>query len=83
MTVGDTSIPRELQLFFSGLVTSRAQRIIIDKKTIETSMSDVTLNADSFTKLYNISGIININTIDMPTLQIAYGEININSAIGL
>lgn len=78
LTVGDTSIPRELQLFFSGLVTSRAQRIIIGNKTAETSMSDITLNADSFTKLYNISGIINVNTIDMPTLQIAYGEINIH-----
>lgn len=78
LTVGDSSIPRELMLFYDGLVKSPAYVALVNNTAIDTAMSDTELTADTFTKLYSFASTLQFNTIDIPTLQMYVGEINIH-----
>lgn len=79
LTVGDTTIPRELMLFYDGMIKSPAYYVVNEKLVIPTHFTNGELVADSFTKTYTITGNLQFDTINIPTLQYAYGELNINN----
>lgn len=78
LTVGDTSIPRELMLFYDGLIKSPAYKVVEGKTIIDTHLSECELVANTFTKTYSVAGKLQFNTVDIPTLQFTYGELNLN-----
>lgn len=79
LTVGDTTIPRELSQFYSGLATSRAYKVLLDGyNTINTNIEQPQTVADSFTKTYSFTGVLKFDSKDIPALLYKYGELNIN-----
>lgn len=87
MTIGNNQIPKELREFYAGLVNSRTMMVLLDSnvgndfiiKALPTVLSDASLNADNFTKHYNISGVLSFNTKDMSDLSMHFGEVNIHN----
>lgn len=79
LTVGDSAIPRELMLYFDGLIKSPAYLVTDRTDVLPTHLTDSELVANNFTKTYSIAGVLQFDTIDIPKLQMMVGEINIHN----
>ena len=85
LNIGLSGIKKELRDFVSGIVNSRIHSVLLPGledgffiKSIDTSLFDATLDASSWTKQYDMTGVLSFNTRDLPLLSEQYGDLNIH-----
>lgn len=84
LTVGDSGIDRQYKQFYAGLSNSLIYKVLLfdrntgEIKSIDTTMSEASITAETFTKTYSFSGVCQFNTKDVPAFDKYVGENNIN-----